>query len=866
MLDLVRWFIVLEVMGLAALPLSARAFRNLPDRGYAFARPVGALAVAVALWFGSIFGLWSNSGGTVIVLILIMGAIGWFGFPRAATEVRGLWTDRRAQLIAVEGLFIVAFVGWAFVRAHVPNIEATEKPMELGFLNGIIRSQRFPPVDPWLAGYSISYYYLGYVVIAAITEVSGVVPSIAFNLAIATLFAMTVTGAFALGHAIVDGSRTGIQAAGGSARDRGAVAVRTSTDERPGWIVGGVTAAFVALLGNLEGGLEVLHAHGVGSAQFWQSLAVWQLGKPYISQQWFPNEGQDNWWWFRATRVILDYPVGTTPPEGYNTISEFPFFSFLLGDLHPHVLALPFAFVCLAFSLSFLREPGDFRWGLRRSLAFDAAFIVFIFGSMFLLNAWDILTYLFVLVCAFAARHYLQHPRFDLQWLGDVAAFGIVALLVSILAYFPFYLTFRSQATGLLGIVRLHSHLNYFLLFWGPLLFLAASLVAADLLSKPNRRGATTIQLPGPGWIRRSAVWFGVAVVVGVAIYADAPAVALTFPIGVGAFVLALKYLTSDAAGVVSASRRDPDPYFESAGVTQSATGRPAQIAGGAPTSIQHIDYVYVLLLLFVAMLLLLGTELVFIQDSFNNRMNTVFKLYFQAWELLAVVGGYAVYVLGRAAFARRSALPASPPDLPDAVARRLVAPNSTIGMSHWAARIWLVPTAVLIVAAGVYAPAALESRTDGFSSELDLNGLAYYTRIQPDDAAGIAWLNQNVSGSPTIVEASGGSYSAFAEVAWMTGLPTILGWDFHEIQWHGAPIIPVEDERKRDIEAIYRSSDWKAARELVLKYRARLVYVGPMERQAFPQNEATLTKFSQFMDVVYRNPSVTIYQARGVN
>src|SRR6266581_672336 len=109
MLDLVRWFVVLDVIGLAALPLSVRAFRNLPDRGYAFARPVGALAVAVALWFGSIFGLWSNSGGTVIVLILVIGAIGWFGYPRAATEIRELWTNRRAQLLAVEGLFIVAF-------------------------------------------------------------------------------------------------------------------------------------------------------------------------------------------------------------------------------------------------------------------------------------------------------------------------------------------------------------------------------------------------------------------------------------------------------------------------------------------------------------------------------------------------------------------------------------------------------------------------------------------------------------------------------------------------------------------------------------------------------------------------------------
>ena len=207
MLDVIRWYVVVQLLGLAALPYVARFFGNLPDRGYAFARPLGLLIVGVVLWFGAIFGLWANTGAMVAVLLVAMAAVGWLGLRRPVDSLRELWREHRSHIYVVEGLFLGAFLFWAFCRAFFPNIEATEKPMDFMLLNGILRSQRFPPVDPWLSGSSISYYYLGYLLIAVLTELSGVVPSVAFNLAIATLFALTITGAFAVAHALVDGLR-----------------------------------------------------------------------------------------------------------------------------------------------------------------------------------------------------------------------------------------------------------------------------------------------------------------------------------------------------------------------------------------------------------------------------------------------------------------------------------------------------------------------------------------------------------------------------------------------------------------------------------------------------------------------------------
>jgi YYY domain-containing protein len=857
MLDVLRWYVVLQIIGFAALPLTARAFRGLPDRGYAFARPIGLLATAALLWAGAIFGLWSNSGAIVAVIVIGIGVVGWLVMPRYARSVVALWRERRNHIVVVEAVFLVAFVAWAFFRAHFPEIEATEKPMEFGFLNGILRSQRFPPVDPWLSGSSISYYYLGYVLVAALTELSGVVPSVAFNLAIAMLFALTVTGAFAIGTTLVDGLRESRRVFERNSSASDAPPMRNW----PSWIAGGLAAWFVALLGNWEGFFEILHAHGFGSAAFWQSLAIWHLNNPFNSTAWYPTDAQDNWWWFRASRVILDYPPGTPAPDGYNTINEFPFFSFLLGDLHPHVLALPFAFVCLAFALSFLRARESVHLDRLRESAFDLGFIAFLFGSMFLLNAWDILTYLFVLICVYAIRHYLERPGFDLAWLKDAAVFGVGTLLLSLVAYAPFYVTFRSQASGLLGIVHLHSHLSYFLIFWGPFLFFGASLVVADLVFHASPLPRDVLRGAGPTWTRGPFIWGAAAIVALVAAYFNAPALALVIPIGLAALVLVLRYLTGSTTAAMALARADAGtigPAADDAGARPERA--PAPVAGGAIPMSWATEHVYVMVLLFVAMLLLFGTEVVFIEDSFGNRMNTVFKLYFQAWEMLAIVGAYAVYYIGSLAFVgrpstareRASSSRASDSSGSSAFARRV------------ASGVWLIAAAVLIAGAFVYVPAALESRTDGFTSPMTLDGLAYYRQFQPDDANAIAWLERNVDGTPTIVEATGGSYSDFDEVAWMTGLPTILGWDFHEIQWRGASITASEDERKRDIDTIYRSNDAKQTLDLLHKYAATYVYVGPIEKRTYAQDQAGLGKFGQFMDVAYRNPGVTIYRIRG--
>jgi YYY domain-containing protein len=256
--------------------------------------------------------------------------------------------------------------------------------------------------------------------------------------------------------------------------------------------------------------------------------------------------------------------------------------------------------------------------------------------------------------------------------------------------------------------------------------------------------------------------------------------------------------------------------------------------AGAAP------EHVFVLFLAATALLLVAGTEVVFIVDLFGNRMNTVFKLYYQAWVLLALVGAYGVWYLATcwASQAR------------GASTRAVATAALVLGFAGIAAGL-------------VYAPAALESRTDASAGPATLDGAAYLAHSLPDDYAAILWLQNNVAGNPVIVEAPGGSYTQYGRVSGFSGLPTILGWDFHEAQWRGS--YEQQSQRQADVEQIYRSADRDLVLRLLGRYGATYVYVGPLEVEKYGRGDRTsLDLFPGFMDTAYRAGGVVIYRVRG--
>ena len=264
MIDVLRFWLIVQLFALAALPLAWRLLGALPSRGYVLAKPLGLLLVTYLLWMGGSLGLLRNSVGgillcwlLVLILSLWVGRDGWRRSVSASTQEAGrplfAWLRMHWRLVvATEVLFLVALGFWAFVRSYSPEITTAggEKFMELTFLNGILRSDRFPPLDPWLSGYAISYYYFGYIMLAALTQLSGLAPSVAFNVGLATWFALTLTTAFGVTFDMV-------AALVRSPSVRGPLEQARQRADSGAALAGGLLGAlFVAVVSNLEGFLE----------------------------------------------------------------------------------------------------------------------------------------------------------------------------------------------------------------------------------------------------------------------------------------------------------------------------------------------------------------------------------------------------------------------------------------------------------------------------------------------------------------------------------------------------------------------------------------------------------------------------------
>jgi YYY domain-containing protein len=229
-------------------------------------------------------------------------------------------------------------------------------------------------------------------------------------------------------------------------------------------------------------------------------------------------------------------------------------------------------------------------------------------------------------------------------------------------------------------------------------------------------------------------------------------------------------------------------------------------------------------LLMGVATLLVLSVEFVYVRDHFGTRMNTIFKFYFQAWVLWGVAGAFALIYLTR------------------------LGPVAKAGV---------LALVVPLFAAGLLFPAlAIPRRAAEYGAPPTLDGAEHLTRSHASDFEAIDWLNRHVEGTPVILEAPGGGYEYEGRVSAHTGLPTVLGWAGHEWQWRGS--LDEQNARKPDIETIYTSTRPDEVLTLLDKYDISYVYVGPVERVAYPA--AGLAKFETLMEIAYQNEDVTIY------
>ena len=729
-----QWYAVLVAISWGFAPWVRLFLPHLPDRSAFIARPLGLLAAVYPLWLLSSVSPVPYLASGLWLTVAFGAATGWLLLWR-----RGMVSKHWLRwLLAVEALALTAFVLYAVWRGYAPQILNTEKPMDIAFLASTSRATSMPPPDPWFSGESINYYYLGYLLQGAVTRMSRVVPTVGFNLALATTFSMTVTASFGVAFVIV----------------------RRWASARRALTAGMLAVALLVLGGNLY------------------------AAKQFIAD---PSQTIDAGWWdgvgWAASRVVYDAvpiesrggsPGGLDAAGPVETINEFPAFSFVLGDLHPHLLALPYTIVAIYVAYALFTLLGSATaWS--RSAAIRVALAGGVVGSLYMLNSWDFPTYLLLVGVA---------TWFGMRRLGGRTVLGALALLAaaSFAFWLPFFIDFTppvgvntsdvpawlagiplvSTLLTTLGAMRWeHTSVAEFLTVFGiPYLFAILALghgVTAPRLSPAVSRG----RFP------HRPVGLFAATILGFGLVLGAPVVVLC---GIPLILAALQH-----------------------------SGR--RLTHGPLTLLFSLGFG-----------LILGTEFFYIQDLFANRMNTLFKIYYQAWTLFGIATAVGILELWRDAGVR------------NAFDKRVTRPA-------FAALVTVALAAVLIYPV---LSAADYPAIRGPVNWVGLDGMAYIGEEDRGELAAMRWLRDNAEEDDVLLEALGCSYQVnsglpTSGMSAFTGVPTVLGWPGHERQWHlGDQMALRELQRRAGLFEQLFSRDGQSLRD---GFGITLIYVGPLER-----------------------------------
>jgi YYY domain-containing protein len=813
LLSTLVWLLMIEALGLLAFPLLFLVAGRLADRGYGVAKMLGIAVLGWLSWIAPALGLVPFERWWIAVALVVSGAaaigIAW----SRKDDLREYLRQRWGLLMLEEVLFLGLFLLFLVIRWGNPDLwhpaRGGEKPMDFAYLNAVIKSTYFPPFDPWHAGGYMNYYYFGLVLVGALVKLLGIVPWVAYNLVVPTLFALTGLGAFCVAYNLVDG-------------DPGTVFPGEEPSPfglRIGSLLSGLAGAFfVAIVGNL-GNVRLLiqqvsalaepalQASGPGLARFLGGLFRLVSGQATLS---FPND----WWFWNASRVIPD------------TINEFPFFTFTYGDLHAHMIALPVTLLGLALAVALVRladrvpgtsserledgganqEPSPWRVSLAE--LWLLLLLGFVVGSLRAINTWDFPTYILIGLIAIGVleanrRLTLPFPekladRLAFLFRSAVAVLWRTAILVltASLLFYPYTKYYATAYAGLQRYKEATTKLPDYLTVWGFFLALVAIYLISELIQQARDRSTprwiqallpaiivAVIVLIGAGWVLKARIWL------------------IALPLAVLSVTLSL-------GREIPPSRR------------------------------------FVLLLIGLALAITMGVEVVRQKDDIG-RMNTVFKLYLQAWVLLAIASavGLANWI-----------------------------PRSFSWRLGWRRAAWAV-SLILFLGVMLYPPFAARAKVrDRFSAEDSphtLDGIAYMDKAEYSDnnrdlelaadKAAILWMLNNVQGSPVILEGVSPGYRWGNRFSIYTGLPAVQGWDWHQKQQRSVIPSTVIDRRLADVAEIYNTVDLARAQKLLDHYGVEYIIIGGLEHAYYTPEG--LAKFESLVDRGYLE---LVYPAAG--
>ena len=694
----------------------------------------GFLCLTIIGTFFSIisFDLLSNQKTWIIsYLFIIFGTFTYLCKKRVLKE--SIYSIFNMEIL----LFVIIFLLIVLIRFLNPDIINTEKIMEFMILTSVIEGINFVPNDLWFHNDNISYYSYGYFVFSSIPNILYFKSEIAFNIILPIVISLSFLSVNNL-----------------------LFTLDTKLQSTKNFLLPFFCFIFIFFFAPLVSIIEFINHSGFGSQKFYNFISIDGINQIVESKIFWP---EDNWWWFSISRII-GYENNLLGLSDY-TINEFPAFSIILGDIHPHILAVPFLILSFAIIFKLFKE--------KRFINYDLFLMNLLIWVTILINPWylvPIIWFLFLNIFFLYIKSFNKIFK-NLDFIKIIGPTLIIVIITIVFINpsnqleFPF-----------IRFVKISSKFHHLILYWGFSLIPINIYLFRNFFLDLNKR------------IYYKVLIFILIFLMMITLISNRFFIDFGFFVN---YILTLIFFGFTlSTSIVLILRNNSDKYL--------------------------------LILILSNVLIIYGTEFLYIIDLFNNRMNTIFKFYFVSYIILNLISFYVIY-------------------------------RFLINIDYIKKYLAIIFILLILTPSLWWTVASIKTRNNENLGLISINGLNY---LSEDDKEAILYIRENIPKNKIILEGVGKSYTKSNIFSSSTGRSTVLGWVNHQLQWRKDTTSIVQLNNK--IENFYNNPS--PNNEIINQYNISYIIYSNYEKLIYKESESS--NFNQF-NLVFQNKKINIYSIK---
>ena len=177
------WYLLAAVLGVVGMAVTGRLFRGFADKGWMFSKVVSITITGFLTWFLVSIKLLKFTTVTCVGITVVFGIVCILLYEKQRKAGYDCLPIDNLDLVYIEEiLFFAVFLMWTYLAGFHPAAHGTEKFMDYGFMEAMMRSKTLPATDIWYSQGKINYYYGGQYFAVFLTKLSGTQVELTYNL------------------------------------------------------------------------------------------------------------------------------------------------------------------------------------------------------------------------------------------------------------------------------------------------------------------------------------------------------------------------------------------------------------------------------------------------------------------------------------------------------------------------------------------------------------------------------------------------------------------------------------------------------------------------------------------------------------